>query len=453
MSELPAIVASAPAASLPAARALGMPSAVSADLLEPPRWIYRASILVLTALMGVFFIWAANAAMTEFTVGQGKVIPARKVQVVQNLEGGIVRAIAVREGQIVRQGDLLLSIDPTAPGAQLGEAREKAAALQAAIARLGAELKGVRPEFPADVAARRPDLVANELALFDSRRREIESALSALDLQIRQREQEVVETQSKIANLKLTLDLARREQELIRPLVAAGAAARVEALRAESKVVETEGQLRAAELALPRIDAALAESRDRRREKAESQRTDAFAKLSQAEGDFATLSQTMKNSEDRLRRTDMTAPVNGIVKSLHVTTIGQVIQPGSSAVEIVPVDETLLVEAQVRPQDIAFLRPGLDAMVKLSAYDSTVYGGLPGRLEHIGADSVTNDKGETFFVIRVRTDASVLRHKGRDLPIIPGMVAEVEVKTGQKTVMQYLLKPVTRMQQQALRER
>ena len=219
------------------------------------------------------------------------------------------------------------------------------------------------------------------------------------------------------------------------------------------KLVEIEGALRSAELAIPRIEAALAEARDRRIEKEHSYRSEALTKLSQADSELAGLMQGMRNNEDRVRRTDMTAPVNGIVKSLHVTTIGQVIQPGSSAVEIVPIDETLLVEAQVRPQDIAFLRPGLDAMVKLSAYDYTIYGGLPARLEHIGADSVTTDKGETYYVIRVRTDANTLHYRGRDLPIIPGMVADVEIKTGQKTVLQYLIKPITRMHQQALRER
>jgi adhesin transport system membrane fusion protein len=453
MSEAPPEVTTARKAELPAARPLGMPTAVSADLLEPPKRVQRLGVLALATMLAAAGLWAANAAVSEFTIGQGKVIPASKVQVVQNLEGGIVRAIAVREGQTVKKGDLLLSIDPTAPGAQLGEAREKAAALSATIARLDAELKGERPAFPPEVAQRRPDLVATEFALFESRRREVDSALSALDLQVRQREQEVVETRSKIEVLKLTLALAQREQEMIRPLVATGAAARIEGLRAETKVVETEGALKAAELALPRVEAALAEARDRRSEKGDSLRTEALAKLSQAESERAALAQTMRNSEDRLRRTDMTAPVNGIVKSLNVTTIGQVIQPGLSAVEIVPVDETLLVEAQVRPQDIAFLRPGLDAMVKLTAYDSTVYGGLPGRLEHIGADSVTPEKGETYFVIRVRTNANTLHHKGRELPIMPGMVAEVEIRTGQKTVLQYLLKPVTRMQQQALRER
>ncbi|MGL4241574.1 MAG: HlyD family type I secretion periplasmic adaptor subunit [Beijerinckiaceae bacterium] len=453
MSELPAEIATAPKAQMPAARPLGLPTSVSADLLEPPRRVYRLGILSLTTMLVAAGIWAANAAVSEFTIGQGKVIPASKVQVVQNLEGGIVRAIAVREGQTVRRGDLLLSIDPTASGSQLGEAREKAAALQAAIARLNAELSESTPDFPAELTARRPDLVATEIALFESRRREIGSALSALDLQVRQREQEVVETRSKIDSLTQTLALARREHEMIRPLVASGAAARIESLRTETKLVETEGGLKGAELALPRVEAALAEARDRRREKGEGIRTEALAKRSQAESELAALMQNMRNSEDRLRRTDMTAPVNGIVKSLSVTTIGQVIQPGLSAVEIVPVDETLLVEAQVRPQDIAFLRPGLDAMVKLTAYDSTVYGGLPGKLEHIGADSITPEKGETYFVIRVRTNANALNHKGRDLPIIPGMVAEVEIRTGQKTVLQYLLKPVMRMQQQALRER
>jgi membrane fusion protein, adhesin transport system len=450
---LPTVVTDAPKATLPNARPLGLPSAISADLLEPPKRLYHVSSLALVAMLGSFGVWAANAVMTEFAIGQGKVIPASKVQVVQNLEGGIVRAIAVREGQQVRQGDLLLSIDPTAPGAQLAEAREKSAGLAAVIARLEAEVKGTTPQFPPDVAQRRPDLVANEAALFQTRRSEVESAISALDLQIRQREQEVVETQSKIANLKSALGIARREQEMIRPLVASGAAARIEGLRSEAKVIDTEGLLKAAELALPRIEAALAEAKDRRSEKAQSYRADALAKLSQAENEKAALTQAMRNNEDRVRRTDMNAPVNGIVKSLNVTTLGQVIQPGSSAVEIVPVDETLLVEAQVKPQDIAFLRPGLDAMVKLSAYDFTIYGGLPGKLEHIGADSVTNDKGETYYIVRVRTHANMLRHWGRELSIIPGMVAEVELKTGQKTVLQYLLKPITRMQQQAFRER
>jgi membrane fusion protein, adhesin transport system len=450
---LPDIVAAAPEAKLPAARPLGLPTAVSADLLEPPRRLQQVSIIASAALVGGFCVWAALASVQEFAVGQGKVVPARKLQVVQNLEGGIVRAIAVREGQQVKAGDILLSIDPTAPGAQLAEGREKSVGLKAAAARLDAEAKGATPQFPDDVMARRPDIIATETALFESRRRELDSGLSALDLQVRQREQEVIETKAKMESLRATLGVARREWDLVRPLVASGAAARVEGLRAEGKIVETEGALRAAELALPRVEAALAEAQDKRREKQQSFRSDALARLAQAENELAALTQAMRGAEDKVRRTDMTAPVNGVVKSVNITTIGQVVQPGTSAVEIVPIDETLLVEAQIRPQDIAFLRPGLDATVKLSAYDSTIYGGLPATLEHIGADSVTTEKGETYYVIRVRTRTATLKYRDRELPIIPGMVADVEVKTGEKTVMQYLLKPMTRMQQQALRER
>jgi membrane fusion protein, adhesin transport system len=450
---LPDAITAAPAASLPAARPLGLPTAVSADLLEPPRRLQYLSVIAAAALVGGFCVWAAFSPVQEFAVGQGKVVPARKLQVVQNLEGGIVRAIAVREGQQVKMGDVLLSIDPTVPGAQLAEGREKSAGLRAAAARLDAEARGAIPRFPDEVSARRPDIIATETALFESRRRELDSALSALDLQIRQREQEVIETTAKMESLRATLGVARREWDLVRPLVASGAAARVEGLRAEGKIIETEGALRAAELALPRVEAALAEARDKRSERSQSFRSDALARLAQAENELAALTQAMRSAEDKVRRTDMTAPVNGVVKSVNVTTIGQVVQPGTSAVEIVPLDDTLLVEAQIRPQDIAFLRPGLDAMVKLSAYDFTIYGGLPATLEHIGADSVTTEKGETYYVIRVRTRAASLRHRDRDLPIIPGMVADVEVKTGEKTVMQYLLKPMTRMQQQALRER
>jgi membrane fusion protein, adhesin transport system len=434
-------------------RPLGMPTAVSSDLLQPPRRIFAVSIFAFCSLLGAFIGWSYFAIMSEFSVGQGRIVPARKVQLVQNLEGGIVRAIHVREGQRVKQGDILLSIDPTLPGSQLDEAREKIAALTILTSRLTAEISNGTPDFPADIALRRPNLVASEMALFQVRKREVESALSGFDLQIRQREQELVETRSRIENLSASLQIARREQDLIRPLINSGAAARIEGLRAEAKVNETQGLLRAAELAMPRIEAALAEAKDRRVEKEQTWRADALSKKLQAENELAGLAQSTRTNEDRIRRSEMTAPVNGVVKTIHVTTIGQVIQPGLSAVEIVPVDETLLVEAQVRPQDIAFLRPGLDAMVKLSAYDFTVYGGLTAKLEHIGADSITNDKGETFYVIRVRTNANTLSYQGRELPIIPGMVADVEVRTGQKSVMQYIMKPMIRMREQALRER
>jgi adhesin transport system membrane fusion protein len=435
------------------ARPLGMPTAASADLLAPPRRLYGFTILAVACLLAAFIGWAWHAALDEFTIGQGKVIPARKVQLVQNLEGGIVRAIHVREGQGVREGDLLMSIDPTSPGAQLEEAREKIGALSAMMARLDAELNGREPVFPAELSERRPDLVANESALFRSRRAERESALAGLDLQIRQREQELVETTARVANLGGGLEIAKRELGLLRPLLASGAAARIEVIRAEGKVNDTEGLLKAAELALPRIEAAIAEARGRREEKAQGFRAEALAKLSQVESEFAALTQAMRGNEDKVRRTEMKSPVNGVVKTVHVTTIGQVVQPGLSVVEIVPMDETLLVEAQVRPQDIAQLRPGLGAIVKLTAYDFAIYGGLDATLEHIGADSVTTEKGETYYVIRARTTRASLSHAGREWPIMPGMVAEVEVKTGRKTVLQYLMKPITRVGHAALRER
>ncbi|MGL5116588.1 MAG: HlyD family type I secretion periplasmic adaptor subunit, partial [Beijerinckiaceae bacterium] len=437
---MPDVVFQSPPASLMAkARPLGMPTAASADLLAPPRRLYGLTVLASAGLLSAFVGWAWFATLDEFTIGQGKVVPARKVQLVQNLEGGIVRAIHVREGQTVGEGDLLMSIDPTSTGAQLEEAREKTTALAGMMARLDAELKGHEPVFPADIHMRRPDLIANETALFRSRKAEREGALAGLDLQIRQREQEVIETKAKASNLASGLEIAQRELGLIRPLLASGAAARIEVIRAEGRVNDTEGLLKAAQLALPRIEAALAEAKGRREEKGEAFRAEALGKLSQAEGEFASLTQVIRGAQDRFRRTEMTSPVHGVVKTVHVTTIGQVVQPGLSTVEIVPLDDTLLVEAQVKPQDIAQLRPGLDAMVKLTAYDFTIYGGLDATLEHIGADSVTTDKGETYYVIRVRTKRNALAHAGRDWPIMPGMVAEVEIKTGRKTVMQYLV--------------
>ena len=240
---------------------------------------------------------------------------------------------------------------------------------------------------------------------------------------------------------------------MLRPLAQSRAASRSELLISEAKVNDTRGALEATALAIPRLEAAMAEIDRRRTERIEAFRGDTLQRLSSARVEYAALSEASRGSEDKLTRTTVRSPTDGIVKTILVTTPGQVVQPGHSLVEIVPANDTLLVEAQVRPQDIAFLRPGQDALVKITSYDFSIYGGLPAKLEHIGADSISTDKGETYYLIRVRTDKVHLSHGGGTLPIIPGMVADVDVITGSKTVMGYLMKPLVRMRQTALRER
>jgi len=444
----------APAVSVPKSTPrVGVPTAVSADLLKPPSKGLSRLMLALIALLAGFLGWSAIAPLEEFTSGRGRVIPASKIQLVQNLEGGIVREIAVREGALVREGDVLVRIDPTQAGSSLGEAREKIFGLKALIARLEAEVE-IRPlAFPPELEAQRPGLVAHQRDHYETRRRELEAVTSALDQQERQRAQEVVELEAKIATLTKGLELAREELQLIRPLERTRAASRSEVLQIEVRVNDTEGNLKAAELALPRVKAAMAEVTDRRNEKLSAFRGDALQKLASARVEIAALQESSRGSQDKVDRTVVRAPVAGIVKSVHMTTVGQVVSPGSSLVEIVPMNDSLLIEAQVRPQDIAFLRPGQETLVKLTAYDYSVYGGLKGRLEQIGADSITTDKGDTYFLIRVRTEQSTLKKGGTELPIIPGMVADVDVRTGSKTVLAYLTKPLARMRHEALKER
>lgn len=434
-------------------RPTGVPTAISADLLTLPSPRMSALMGALVALVAVFITWSAFAHITEFTAGHGRVIPASKIQVVQNLEGGIVREILAREGAMVREGEVLVRIDPTIADASLGEAREKIFGLKVLIARLEAEVGGMPLTFPQAVLDVRADLANHQRDHFEARARELQAALAAFELQEAQRSQEIVEIRGKIATSRRSLELAREELAMIRNLEKDRAASRAELITSETKVNEIEGALSAAELALPRLEAAVAEIRNRRQEKLSNFRGDALQRLTSARVELSAAEEASRSSADKVTRTTVRAPATGIVKTVSVTTPGQVIQPGHNLMEIVPLNDTLLVEAQVRPQDVGFLHPGQTAKVKITAYDSAIFGSLPARVEQIGADSITTEKGETYYLIRVRTETSQLEYRGQSLPIIPGMVADVDVITGSKTVLTYLTKPFIRLRDVAMRER
>jgi membrane fusion protein, adhesin transport system len=431
----------------------GTPFPAETDSLANPSRMMRVMSLALAGVVVAALAWAALAEVEEMTRGEGKVIPASRVQVVQNLEGGIVRRIATREGALVRENDVILQIDSTGFGSSMEERREKMLGLQAVVARLTAQAEGRELAFPETVAQQRPQLVHEQAQLYQHRVSEIAAALSGLDLQVAQRRQEIEEVKAKVGNLVRALEIAREEYALTEPLVQRGAAARIELIRLDARINETSGLLEGARLALPRIESALAEAQSRRREKELNERADLRGQLSEARVQLASLEQTLKADYDRVDRTEVRAPVTGLVKTLHVTTLGQVVKPGMDIVEIIPTDDSLLIETRIRPQDIAFLRPDLDAVVRLTAYDYTLYGSLKAKVEHIGADTITTEKGETFYMVRARTDRATLEKDGRQLPIIPGMVANVDILTGKKTVLAYLAKPITRMRSEALRER
>ncbi|HFC05600.1 MAG TPA: HlyD family type I secretion periplasmic adaptor subunit [Rhizobiales bacterium] len=431
----------------------GLPSSASADLMKPPSRSARLMSLSLAAAVFAAIIWAKFAYLEEVTRGQGKVVPASKVQVVQNLEGGIIRDIAIRPGAVVHKGQLLLKIDPTGFDAKLNEHREQVAGLKARIVRLSARLDGKELSYDKAFAAAYPILVAQNRKLYASRSNELKAALAALDQKAAQKQQEMTEIKARKASLARAVAIARQELDLTAKLARDQIVSKAELLAAQGKENDLAGQLEAAELALPRLAAGLAEIRNMRQEKNNSFKADILARLNDSQIKYSALEKTIEGDTDRVQRTEVRSPVDGIVKALYTSTIGQVVKPGADLVEIVPQDDSLLVETRIRPQDIAFLRIGQKAVVKLTAYDYALYGSLEGKLVRIGADSITGKKGETYYLVDVRTNENHLSRNGKNLPIIPGMVAGVDILTGEKTVLNYMTKPMHRMASEALRER
>ncbi|MFC5301314.1 HlyD family type I secretion periplasmic adaptor subunit [Azospira restricta] len=434
------------------AEARFMPDRLAAFFMRPP----RASFLIVRgslALLLAFLIWAALANLEEITVGDGKVIPSSHVQVIQNLEGGIVSKIPVRVGDVVQRDQVVLNIDPTRFSSSLGETKAKYHALLARMARLTAEANGAPFSAPNEVMKENPQILREEFALYNARQAEIEATLSVLRQQVQQRHQELVEKRARAQQLAESFRLVTAELELTRPMAKQQVISDVELLRLERQANDIRGELDATRLAIPRMEASLHEANSKLEGAQAKFRSDAGVELSQARAEFESLSASSVAAEDRLARTTVRSPVAGVVKSIKVTTVGGVIQPGMEVMEIVPIEDNLLIEAKIRPSDVGFLRPGQSAMVKVTAYDFSVYGGLDATLETITADSITNDKGESFYLVRVRTKANHFGASKERLPIIPGMLTTVHIRTGEKSVLSYLLKPIIKARSEALRER
>lgn len=414
--------------------------------------LWTAAAFLLAAVL-----WASFAEIDEVIVGEGKVIPSNQVQVISNLEGGIVAELLVKVGDRVEKNQPLMRIDDTRFTASSREGKAKDLALLARIARLTAEANGTPFEAPAELEQTAPALVMEEKSLFESRQKDLKNSQEVMKRQDEQRRQELAEMRSRAAQLERSFALVSSELKMTKPLVAKGVVSEVEVLRLDRQANDFKGELNAARLAIPRLEAARREVQQKAEGLVTNFRKEAKTELSLAQGEQSALSAANTALEDRVVRTLVRSPLAGIVKQIKANTIGGVVQPGVDLMEIVPVDDTLLIEAKVRPSDVAFLRPGLDAMVKLSAYDFSIYGGFPATLELISADTLSTDKpnerAETFYQIRVRTKQNHPTGHPDPLPILPGMVATVDIKTGQKTVMHYLLKPIIKTKEMALREK
>ncbi|MEQ4532383.1 MAG: HlyD family efflux transporter periplasmic adaptor subunit [Mixta sp.] len=369
-------------------------------------------IWLCSAALVIFLVWAHFAILDEVTVGTGKVTPSSRAQVIESLDGGIVNQLNVHEGDIVSKGQILARLDPTRFQSTYGEAQAKARTLRASAERLRAELTGAPLEFSAETL-KEPALVARETQLYQSRRRNL------------------LET---VSNLQQSLKLVQDELRMTAPLVAKGAAGEVEVIRLRRQVSELRGK----------IDEARNEYAVRAREEQVKNNAELDAQL-----------QVLTGKEDQLTRATLYSPVRGIVKDIQVTTVGGVLQPGGKLMEIVPLEDQLLIETRINPRDIAYIRPGLPAVVKVTAYDSSIYGDLPGEVETVSPDTIQDEvkRDQYYYRVYVRTQkAELVNRAGRKFPIVPGMVANVEIKTGQKSVMDYLIKPLNKVNE-AMRER
>jgi adhesin transport system membrane fusion protein len=413
-------------------------------------------VWVMLLTVAAFFTWAYFAVLDEVVRGSGKVIPSSQVQVVQNLEGGIIEEIRVAEGDLVEAGQVLLTIDDTRFDSSLQESRVRSLSLKAKGLRLQAEAEGqdTLPAFPEEITGTLPQLYEQERRLFAERRSEIEASRRVLNEQLVQKRQAIAELSARSDRLAGSLNLTDQELKVTRPLRDQGAVSAVEVLRLQRQVNDLKGELDETRLMIPRAEAELAEVEQRQLELDAGFRKEARAELNEVTAELNAMDASNVALEDRVRRTQVRSPIRGVVKSLPVRTVGGVVQPGMELAEIVPVGDSLLVEAKVLPRDIAFLRPGLPAKVKLTAYDFAIYGGLEAQVEHISADTFVEEKnGEPYYLVRVRTREPTLVKGHRALSIIPGMTAEVDILVGEKSVLSYLLKPVLRARENAMRER
>lgn len=410
----------------------------------------RSLLRLAAAVLVVLIIWAAFAEIDEVTRGEARVVPTSQVQIIQSVDGGVIEALLVKEGQIVEAGQLLLRVDPTRFVSTMLESRAGQMALQAKVLRLEALTRGTSFNPPEELMREAPDVVAQELRLFESRRAEISAQTAIYQSQLVQRQQELNEVRARRDQAERGMELVNRELNATRPMIASGAVSEVEVLRLEREVARLRGDREQATAQISRVQSAIQEAMRKIEEVQLGSRNQMSAELSETMSKLASLSQGGLALEDKVKHADIKSPVRGTVKRLLVNTVGAVVQPGKEVVEVVPLDDALILEVQITPKDIGFLRPGQEATVKFSAYDYSIYGGLPADVIHIGADSVLDEKGNAFYHIRVRTHKPSL---GPGLPIIPGMVAQVDILTGKKTVLSYLLKPVLRAKSNAMTER
>lgn len=412
----------------------------------------KAKGLLYSVVLVIFIlvVWAYFAQIDEVAKGDGKVIPSQQLQVLQSYDGGIVQDILVREGERVSKGQVLLRVDPTRYISSLEENTTQFAALAAKVQRLSALTQGTQLRFGKKLLSQAPVIVENERKLYNSNLAELDEVAAGSDTRIMQRRQDVEEERASLSQYEDVLTLSEKELAVTKPLLASGAVSEIEVLRLERQIVELKANIKKSKVAIARGLNAIEEEVIKKEESRLRLINRWSQELTEATGEMATLQQSQTSLEDVVSQAELKSPINGTVQRMLFNTVGGVITPGSAVVELVPQDDQLIVEAKVLPKDIAFIREGQSAILKFSAYDYTIYGGMSAEVKHISADAITNEKDETYYLVRLETK----EHIGNaELDIIPGMIVQVDILTGKKTVLNYILSPLFNVTSSALRER
>ncbi|RXJ73823.1 hemolysin secretion protein D [Veronia nyctiphanis] len=436
---------------------------------------YRIVIWGVFAFFVVMLIWAHFASLDQVTRGSGKVIPSSKIQTIQSLDGGVLEEMLVREGDAVKKGQVVAVIDDTRVQSDLAQQDEEKDSLQANITRINFELDSIviadkkgggrdisisitEVVFNEALVKEQPKLVARQQQEYESRLKQLKTKLAISDKQIKQKRIQIREVDTKLKTLTKSLKSIREEIAIAEPMVKRGIEPEINQIQRKRQESDISGEIQTMKLQKPRLIAAIEEAEITRIEHAQTFISAARAELDESETRLARIVEARVGTSDKVNRALVRAPVTGKVKTIYFNTEGGVVRPGEDVMEIVPSEDKLLVEAKINPKDIAFLRPGLEAVVKVTAYDFTRYGGLTGTLDHISADTTTDEEGNSFYIVRISTDASAFKRKtsessNNNMQIIPGMTTSVDIITGKRTVLEYLLNPILRAKESALRER
>ena len=427
--------------------------ALEAATLEKPASLVAMMLFAIIGFIVFFFVWAGITEIEELTRGEGRVVPSQEIQVVQSFEGGILQDLLVKKGDFVKKGQVLMRLSDVLFSSEQRGTEARFTSLEAKKIRLTAEADGTEFNMPDHIAKKAPQIAENEKSLFDSRQKELETAYAIQDDKITQAKADLERVNAEINGLYNNKKLLNQELSITREMVSKRAVPKLEQIRLERELADISGKINALAQEKKGLEAALSGAENERKTQSDRFRSNALEELNKVETEIASLKENLKSIGDRVDRTEIKAPVDGVVNQIMIQTKGGVVEPAMPLIEIVPSDEELKIVAEVNPNEIAFLTVGQPVKVKITAYDPQKYGALDGTLARVGANSTTDREGNVLFEVEVRTEKNYLGTAAAPLPITPGMVANVEVITGKRTILNYLMKPLRRGFDRALRER